>query len=169
MGHRWLPGSLLLLCSLFLLSGSSKGGILSQLEKKQCINKTYIRKQLVQKSVRFLIFETFWEQVKGMDLQLLLFHFPFARAIRNQRKWATGGCQGVYYCCPISYCFLQCLCSFCSSCSFTTVSVVSLQLLQYRQFLCSYCSHRTFSAITVVTVASLESLEFFCYSIFILN
>ena len=40
----------------------------------------------------------FFGDVKELDLQLLLFHFPFAQAIRKQRKWATVGCQGVYFC-----------------------------------------------------------------------
>ena len=60
-----------------------------------------------KKSPHFLMFENFWGIGKGMDLQLLLFHFPFAQAIRNQTKWATGGCQGVYYCRAVCYCFLE--------------------------------------------------------------
>ena len=32
-----------------------------------------------------------WGDVKELDLQLRLFHFPFAKAIRNQTKWITGG------------------------------------------------------------------------------
>ena len=44
-----------------------------------------------------------YDYVKELDLQVFLFHFPFAQGIRHQTKWATVGCQGVYYCCAVYY------------------------------------------------------------------